>query len=447
MIFGGWGRLSTLRAGLTETLPEEKEHNKDMKKNVGLLMYLLGAMVLWLLIPATAHAESAKELYCLFNPVSGEYLYTVDENEKASLESAWYLEGVVGKLPSESSMPIYRLYNPVSGLHLYTADPAEISKLTGEGWTNENVAFYVAEENAAPIYRLFDPKTGEHAFGSDATAAKMEQNGWTREGVAFYATWANNDLIYTGKKTGAGTTTATNAITATNGGAVINAPGKWYDGFQRNVWYDADFYFFCIVDVDDYETNKPIVFSPVNTAYYEEILPSRYPDRYANPRFLSAKEAGGVPIVMAESSAWNSKENCLVQDRKQELLWTKNSTADRSKIKVDQTFAPIGTDSPWGELYVVHGNGLGAYYYSVDNNNRVENDKLCWDNDNYHFREKAATEALWDNLYEACGGFQNYAATLANKVYVNMERIGTWNGLSINRVFFEQWTDTNPRPW
>ncbi len=197
-----------------------------MKKNVGLLMYLLGAMVLWLLIPATVHAESAKELYCLFNPVSGEYLYTVDENEKASLESAWYLEGVVGKLPSESSMPIYRLYNPASGLHLYTADPAEISKLTGEGWTNENVAFYVAEENAAPIYRLFDPKTGEHAFGSDATAAKMEQNGWTREGVAFYATWANNDLTYTGKKTEEATTTftftaASGAISPTNDFYVI----------------------------------------------------------------------------------------------------------------------------------------------------------------------------------------------------------------------------------
>ena len=110
MIFGGWGRLNTLRAGLAEKLPEEKkEHNKDMKKNVGLLMYLLGAMVLWLLIPATAHAESAKELYCLFNPVSGEYLYTVDENEKAALEGAWYLEGVVCKMPAFSSTATCRL--------------------------------------------------------------------------------------------------------------------------------------------------------------------------------------------------------------------------------------------------------------------------------------------------------------------------------------------------
>ena len=80
-----------------------------MKKNVVTLVYLLGAMVLWLLIPATAHAESAKELYCLFNPVSGEYLYTVDENEKAALEGAWYLEGVVCKMPAFSSTATCRL--------------------------------------------------------------------------------------------------------------------------------------------------------------------------------------------------------------------------------------------------------------------------------------------------------------------------------------------------
>ncbi len=231
-----------------------------MKKIVKTAMYFLGMMLLWMILPASVHAESTKDLYCLFNPASGEYLYTVDEKEKAALEGTWYLEGVVCKMPSVSSTATYRLYNPVTGLHLYTADDKEITKLTGEGWTKEGVAYYVDDNKTAPVYRLFDPKTGEHAFGSDATAAKMEQNGWMREGVAFYATWANSDLTYTGKKSSASTKTKT-----------AKATGKWYEGFQKGVWYDADFYFFYIVDVDDYETNKPVVFSPEATVYCQEV--------------------------------------------------------------------------------------------------------------------------------------------------------------------------------
>ena len=185
------------------------------------------------------------------------------------------------------------------------------------------------------------------------------------------------------------------------------------------------------------------MFSPEANAY-TEILKTRYPGMYSYYQFIEANSAGGVPVVCTH--IYDLIDNYYVNNRS-EYMWKKGSTRSISEVKVDQTFAPIGTDSAWGELYVIHGNGLGAYYYAVDNHNTVENDKLCWDNDNYHVRETAATEALWNNLYDACGGFQNYAATLANKVYVNMERIGTWNGLSINRVFFEQWTDTNPRPW
>ena len=398
-----------------------------MKKNVVTLVYLLGAMMLWLLIPATAYAESAKELYCLFNPVSGEYLYTVDENEKASLESAWYLEGVVGKLPSESSMPIYRLYNPVSGLHLYTADPAEISKLTGEGWTNENVAFYVAEENAAPIYRLFDPKTGEHAFGSDATAAKMEQNGWTREGVAFYATWANSDLIYTGKKTGAGTTTTTaaNTTTTTNtGGAVLHAPGKWYDGLQRNVWYDAGDYFFYIPETDD--DTKDAVYSQKAYTYWQIILPRRFPDRAADIGMWGewAKGAGGVPVAVVSSIG--SHGDAYAQA---DYPWFQNSKKSVAGAKVDTTFEPFGSDSPWGELYVVHGTGLGAYYYKVESNGG--------ENLYYDARDFAAGCDMSDSLYDAYGGIQNAVAVFGSNFTKSSDLVGTWNGLTIRRVYWD----------
>ncbi|MCR5032732.1 MAG: hypothetical protein K6A92_07710 [Lachnospiraceae bacterium] len=386
-----------------------------MKKFVATILYFLTALVLWMAVPSAAHAEGGKDLYCLFNPATGEYLYTVDEKEKASLEGAWYLEGVVCKMPSVSSTATYRLYNPVSGLHLYTADEAEISKLTGEGWTREGVAYYVDDNKTAPVYRLFDPKTGEHAFGSDTTAAKMEQNGWTREGVAFYATWANNELTYTGKKSG-----------KTAAKATVKATGKWYDGFQKGIWYDAGDHFFYICDVDDYETNKKIVFSPEAEAY-TEIIKSRYPEMYSRYQFLEAKRAGGVPVVVVDR--YDLIDNYYVNERSV-FLWQRGSDWDRSTVKADQTFAPYGTDSPWGELYVLHGNGLDAYFYKVLQTN--------WEEKNYYyFRDLAACHYMDDNLYEAYGGFQKAAETFHYSFVKGVETVGTWNGMTIAKVYWD----------
>ena len=167
-----------------------------MKKRLLTMVCMMVAMVIAMLMPVTAHAESGRDLYCLRNPQTGEYLYTIDPKEKANLEGTWHYEGVVCKMPATSSVPTYRLLNSVNGQHLYTASEAEITKLVGEGWTKEGVAYYVDDAKTAPIYRLFNTSTGDHAFGSDATAADMEAKGWKREGVAFYALWANADLRY-----------------------------------------------------------------------------------------------------------------------------------------------------------------------------------------------------------------------------------------------------------
>ncbi|MBR1849697.1 MAG: hypothetical protein IJ791_10765 [Lachnospiraceae bacterium] len=200
-----------------------------MKKRLLTMVCMMVAMVIAMLMPVTAHAESGRDLYCLRNPQTGEYLYTIDPKEKANLEGTWHYEGFVCKMPATSSVPTYRLLNSANGQHLYTASDAEITKLVGEGWTKEGVAYYVDDAKTAPIYRLFNTSTGDHAFGSDATAADMEAKGWTREGVAFYALWANADLRYSaGGKTVAAKAAATPAsgmISPTNDFFVIRGEG------------------------------------------------------------------------------------------------------------------------------------------------------------------------------------------------------------------------------
>ena len=62
-------------------------------------------------------------IYRLYNPISGEHLYTRDANEKNVLSSkhGWKYEGVGWYAPT-SGKPVYRLYNPGLANHLYTTD-------------------------------------------------------------------------------------------------------------------------------------------------------------------------------------------------------------------------------------------------------------------------------------------------------------------------------------
>ena len=133
---------------------------------------------------------------------------------------------------------------------------------------------------------------------------------------------------------------------------------KWYDGFQRGVWYDAGDHFFYICEIDSYEANKDLCFSPeIDT--YRKLLVNRYPGLNSNPRFLNAKQAGGVPVVIADIADFSTG----VLDVRSSFLWTKGCTRDRSSVKVDQTFAPVGMDSPWGQFYVIHGDGLDIDHF------------------------------------------------------------------------------------
>ena len=67
----------------------------------------------------------------------------------------WFYEGVGWMAPKKSKSPVYRIYNPNSGDHLYTLDLPEYRYLDSIGWNGEGIAFYSDDEKTIPIYREY----------------------------------------------------------------------------------------------------------------------------------------------------------------------------------------------------------------------------------------------------------------------------------------------------
>ena len=82
---------------------------------------------------------------------------------------------------------MYRLYNPWSGEHLFTADKSEYDKLGGIGWVQEGVSF--RSGGSVKVYRGFNPyeTIGTHHYTTDKSEMDtMVSNGWVAEGVGWY---------------------------------------------------------------------------------------------------------------------------------------------------------------------------------------------------------------------------------------------------------------------
>ena len=133
---------------------------------------------------------TTQQMWRLYNPYTGEHLYTADGNEYASLgKIGWRQEGVAWLAPASSGDPVWRLYNPYSGDHHYTMNIDEYAELGHIGWVQEGVAWRSAGKDGAPVYRLFNPyeTVGTHHY----TTSKPEYDtlanvGWVQEGVAWY---------------------------------------------------------------------------------------------------------------------------------------------------------------------------------------------------------------------------------------------------------------------
>ena len=136
--------------------------------------------------------EYSKPIYMhrLYNPNSGEHLYTASSDERDRLTPlGWVYEGLGWTAPVKSSTPVHRMYNPNSGDHHYTMSAAERDSLVSIGWNYEGVGWYSDDSHRKPLYRQFNPNetVGTHNY----TTSKQENDylasiGWRPEGVAWY---------------------------------------------------------------------------------------------------------------------------------------------------------------------------------------------------------------------------------------------------------------------
>ncbi len=136
-------------------------------------------------------------VYRLYNPNSGEHVYTMELTEKNNLVSlGWGYEGILGTSyytmngQSYDKIPVYRLYSKNSGEHLYTINTNEVNQLKNYGWVNEGIVFYDASHYGYPhgeiINRLYNPNSGQHFYTkSIEETAFLTKIGWNDEGVAF----------------------------------------------------------------------------------------------------------------------------------------------------------------------------------------------------------------------------------------------------------------------
>lgn len=139
--------------------------------------------------------EKQIAMHRLYNPNTGEHLYTSDTNERDTLTKiGWNSEGIGWYAPETSSIPVYRLYNPITegGDHHYTMDLKERDALRILGWKYENIGWYSAIEkgtNSVPLYREYNPNqySANHNYTTDRHEhLTLVGLGWKDEGTAWY---------------------------------------------------------------------------------------------------------------------------------------------------------------------------------------------------------------------------------------------------------------------
>lgn len=169
-----------------------------MKKVIHFLCaLLLAASVLSIAKVQTVSVEaedtSTIPMWRLYNPYSGEHLYTADKGEYNYLATlGWHQENVGWYAPT-SGDPVYRLYNPYSGDHHYTLDGGERDWLTTLGWRYEGVGWYSDVNHTVPVFRQFNPyaKVGTHNYTANGSERDYICSlGWRSEGTGWYATAA-----------------------------------------------------------------------------------------------------------------------------------------------------------------------------------------------------------------------------------------------------------------
>ena len=137
--------------------------------------------------------EKSIPVYSVFNPGTGEHLFTTFPAEVAMLETlGWTGETPVRWYAPTTGDIVYRLARADGGDHFYTANAEEKDILVKDyGWTVDKNSFCTAasdDEKATYVYRLFKNGDGHHyTISSEEAGILVQDYGWTLEvGDGFY---------------------------------------------------------------------------------------------------------------------------------------------------------------------------------------------------------------------------------------------------------------------
>jgi len=137
--------------------------------------------------PDTSTDLASLPVYRFYNVTNGQHFYTASEAEKNSLTtnlgSVFHLEGVAFYAYTATATelsPIYRFYNSANGGHFYTIDINEKTSL-------ENLS----KKITYPVYRFVNLANEQHFFTISEDEKNYVRNNlnniYTYEGIAFYA--------------------------------------------------------------------------------------------------------------------------------------------------------------------------------------------------------------------------------------------------------------------
>lgn len=79
--------------------------------------------------------------------------------------------------------PVKCVYNPDSGEHLFTADTSKVDHLVSLGWHDENIAFDDDPHAVKPVYRVRNPNNlnFSHHFTTDKNGYEnLKKLGWMK---------------------------------------------------------------------------------------------------------------------------------------------------------------------------------------------------------------------------------------------------------------------------
>lgn len=141
-------------------------------------------------LPTAPEGVDYTPMYRLYNPNSGEHLYTGSTVETENLAAVgWQYEGVAWNAPVSSGEPVYRLCNPNNGDHHYTMSWEEVEMLKEAGWQYEGVCWNSASADNFPLHRLYNPNAEcgiHHYTGSTEERDNLVAAGWIYEGLGWY---------------------------------------------------------------------------------------------------------------------------------------------------------------------------------------------------------------------------------------------------------------------